>query len=96
MIGAFDFYGRPENRWEYELRKLSKAALLHLVDNMLFIHRLLDWFDEAKMLERIRHAKKLGRSDNACSSYDRWKADPEAAYRAQRRRQGRFPQQSQP
>ena len=87
MIGLLNFYGRPEKLWEHELRKLSKAALLHFIDLLIFIERYLNVFDESLMLERIRQAKKTGRMDNLERRWERAEADPVAAYRTQLRRQ---------
>jgi hypothetical protein len=87
MIGELNFYGRPEKRWEHELRKLSKASLLHFIDVMIFVDKYFHLFDETAMLKRVHQAKEAGRFDNLELRWDRADADPVAFYQSTLRRQ---------
>lgn len=82
----------PKEKWEHNLSKLSRAALVILVTDLQWRLRLYSSsfdsssFDNEKMISLIDQAKKYGRWDNAEARYAKFLADPDKAIKQQMRR----------
>ena len=85
MIGMMGKVGcNPQ--WEHELRKLSRAALLDLVDTLLFSRLYYLYSEPDALLKLIRQSKKMGRFDEADARFKRRNANPEKEYATEVRR----------
>lgn len=85
MIGMMSRVGcNPQ--WEHELRKLSRAALLDLVDTLFFRRLYYSDSEPDALLKLVRQSKKMGRFDEADARFKRWNANPEKEYATHARR----------
>lgn len=85
MIGGIGI--GPETLWQHEMRKLSRAALLHVVSILLFTRSYFGLaMNQDELLKLIRDAKKAGRFDNMIARWDRMEANPHAEYETHLRR----------
>jgi len=77
----------PKEKWEHDVSKMCRAALVVLVTDMQWRMALYDqYFNTEKMVSMIDMAKKYGRWDNAAARYAKFMADPDKAVKQWERR----------
>ena len=70
----------PKDKWESDLQRLSRAALVEVVVEMQWRLQLCSGsFDREQMTELLDRGKKYGRWANDHALHQRFMADPEAA-----------------
>lgn len=62
----------PKDKWQHDIERMSRAALVNMVDELLFARTP----DREVMEKLIARCKKYGRWDNQAASYQRFQADP--------------------
>jgi hypothetical protein len=77
----------PKEKWEHDVSKMCRAALVVLVTDMQWRLALYDqYFNTEKMVSMIALAKKYGRWDNAEARHAKFMADPDKAIKQTMRR----------
>lgn len=70
----------PMDKWEHDLEKMSRAALVALVTDLHFrLHLYHPIFDRDAMTKLTDEAKQHGRWLNSHARYQKFKADPDKA-----------------
>ena len=78
----------PKTRWEYDLERLGRNALIYIVRCLIFTHCLLnDRVDHKDLLMLMTEAKKHGRLADSVARIRRYNADPDREVEAYYRRQ---------
>ena len=72
----------PKEKWQSDLQKLNRAALVEAVTELQFIRHI----DGEEMVDLLARAKKYGKWANEMARYQRICADPERAIDQQIRR----------
>ncbi len=81
MIWSFGI--GPQEKWQNDLSKLSKDALICVVKELAFIGR----YNSERLVEMIASNKTIGRSISASRRYHAFVADPDKAIEQSLRRQ---------
>ena len=71
MIGMIG----PQDHWQAEMQKLSKAGLIHLAEVALTIY--CRDIGRAELLASVKGAKRIGRSIDLIKRVDLYDADPD-------------------
>jgi hypothetical protein len=71
----------PVEKWEHDLRKLDRAALVHVAQELHFhlrIYRRAHFYEPDFDIDMLIHRARIyGRHDNVLARTERYQADPE-------------------